>query len=383
MLFVSTHLGGAERSSLEYIKHAAADPRFQLDLLFPKSEGPFLEELDRLGIRYSVLPMPAPLLQTTRSSGSPASFLLALLPQHGPRYFWRLLRHLRRTSPDLIYTTGIKCHFLGAALSLVTRTPVLWHLRDHFASRTGRVLAGLYRLPGVGAVANSRSTALSLSDARPPAVVYNGIDAAEYSFGRSERLRELCPIPAGRKIIGIVGVLAPWKGQREFLGMARRLLEHRKDLHFVIVGDHIYDTSGDQSYRQELEEYSASLGIAGHVSFTGFQRDVVPLLQSMDVLVHASVKPEPFGRVIIEAMACGTPVTASRAGGPLEILRENIDGLFHQPGDCLGMARNVELLLEGETKAHLTQAARVSFLENFTSESYVRNLHERLSQALN
>ncbi len=376
---VATHLGGAERSLLEYLIFLKKKTNDEIDLLLPKGSGPLVEELTKNGISYTVFPMPKILLDSSRQNGF--ALVRSLFSPVIPMYLFSLVRYFRSKSPDLVYTTGIKCHLFGTIAAIFAGVPVLWHLRDHFSPGGTRfVLRVLYRLHrNTRAVANSHATALSLSIKHPPAVVYNGVAAADFPFSRSSYLRQELQLQCEKKIIGILGVLARWKGQKEFLRMAAILKERRNDLHFVVVGDQIYDTKGELDYKKELLQYAQTLGLEKDVSFLGFCREPAPILQSLDVLVHASIRPEPFGRVIIEAMACGTPVTASGAGGPVEIVRPGLDGLLHKPGDSQQMAENVERLLDENFSEKIRKTAHDRFANYFTKELYTADLHFKVS----
>lgn len=375
---VATQLGGAERSLLEYLRYVKQETTEGIQLLLPKNNGALLEEVRKLGIQPEVLAMPSALLLGTRRKSLfsqikviPATF----------QYFFQLLRFLRKTQPDIIYTTGIKCHVFGALVGYFLEIPVLWHLRDEIRDFTRNVLQIFYASDNVSAVANSQATARSLSHEKMPAVVYNGIAAEDFPRQRSTMLHDELKLSKNTKIVGIIGVLARWKGQVEFLQMAAQLA-NIDNLHFVVIGDQIYDTAGDKEYRESLYSLTKTLNLEKRVSFLGFRREVAPLLQSLDVLVHASIEPEPFGRVIIEAMATGTPITASRAGGPLEILRESVDGLFHTPGHSAGMAKNVRKLLEPNFSEKICDSAHRRFLQCFTHHRYNSELHAQLRAAV-
>ncbi len=373
---ISTELGGAERSLLEYLRFVSQDPNCQAELLLPKSTGPLAEEARALGITCRDLPMPPALLAGTRQSGW--RFVRETFSWATASYLFQLIAHFRATRPSVIYTTGIKCHALAAVASLFCGSPVLWHIRDHFTAGPTRFILRLLMAitPRTSAVANSEAAARSIKAGTP--VVYNGVSPRDFPFTRDRELHRELGLPISVPIVGIVGVLARWKGQIEFLRMARELCDRGSPAHFVVLGAQIYDTTGDQGYEAELKILARDLGIDSRVSFLGFRRDSAPLLSSMDVLVHASIRPEPFGRVIIEAMASGTPVTASAAGGPLEILEHAKTGLLHQPGDPIDMANNVEKLLTPDVADTLRHAAHASFREKFTHDQYNQKLHEQV-----
>jgi glycosyltransferase involved in cell wall biosynthesis len=117
-----------------------------------------------------------------------------------------------------------------------------------------------------------------------------------------------------------------------------------KKLRAYIVGGPIYSTNGSEYSLAELRTLARVLGIEQRVGFTGFVSDPAPAFRALDIVVHASTRSEPFGRVVAEAMACGKPVVASRSGGVTEIIRDNENALSHSPGDAAMMAACIERL---------------------------------------
>ena len=136
-------------------------------------------------------------------------------------------------------------------------------------------------------------------------------------------------------VVGMVGRLAPWKGQHVFLEAFARAFGEG-DARAIVVGSAMFG-SAETRYAAALHELATSLGIADRVEFRGFRDDVWAELADMDMLVHASITPEPFGQVIVEAMHAGLPVIAASGGGPSEIVTDGVDGLLYPPGDVDGL----------------------------------------------
>ena len=105
---------------------------------------------------------------------------------------------------------------------------------------------------------------------------------------------------------------------------------------------------------------AASRGdLGGEVDFRGFRDDVPAELARLDVLVHASTIPEPFGQVVLEGMAAGLPVVAADAGGPAEIVDDGVDGLLYPPGHAPALAERLRLLAgDRELRARLGRSGR-------------------------
>ena len=132
------------------------------------------------------------------------------------------------------------------------------------------------------------------------------------------------------------------RARRSSCGRRPRLAEARADIRFMVVGGAILGWEG--SYPDDLRRLAADLGIADRVHFAGHQADVHPWYDALDVVVHASFG-EPFGLVLVEAMALGKPLVATKLGGPLEIVEDGTSGLLVPPGDPERLAEAVERIL--------------------------------------
>jgi glycosyltransferase involved in cell wall biosynthesis len=170
--------------------------------------------------------------------------------------------------------------------------------------------------------------------------------------------------------IGIVGRLAPWKGQHVFLDAFAQAFRGTK-VRGRIIGSALF---GEDSYADSLRRQAERLGIAHQVEFRGFREDVWAELRALDVLVHSSVRPEPFGQVVLEGMAAGVPVIAAAAGGPTELITDGVDGLLTRPGDPTELAGAMRRLVDDpELRARLADAARERSRE-FTPERTAEQL---------
>lgn len=202
-------------------------------------------------------------------------------------------------------------------------------------------------------------------------VIYPPIDLQRFHPGvdASRQRREL-GIGAGDLTFGIPGTLLKWKGHDVFLKAARLVLEALPAARAVVIGE---VPDGSTGYRDELMGLARELGIEDRTVFTGFRKDIPELIQLLDVVVHASVKPEPFGRVIAEGMAMGKPVVASRLGGPIEIIEDGETGFLVPPGDPEKLGRRIiELLTTPSLAQRLGNNARVQAAARFSPAAHAR-----------
>ncbi len=296
-------------------------------------DGPLVDRLRKAGMRTEVLPMAESARglsrQRVRPRGLSAASILA-----SARYVLRLNEELRRLGPDLVHTNTLKAALYGGTAARMAGVPVVWHLHDRIAEDylpgpTARLVRSLARRLPAGIIANSRSTLESLQAVPvPTAVIPSAVSPQFRSPERGEAASESV------LVVGMVGRLAPWKGQHIFLDAFSRAFP-TGEARAVLVGAPLF---GEEAYEDELRASAARLGIAERLEMTGFQEDVAAQLRRFDVLVHASVIPEPFGQVVVEGMAAGVPVVAAAAGGPAEVISDGVDGLLVVPGDAEALA---------------------------------------------
>src|SRR5262249_20460497 len=147
-----------------------------------------------------------------------------------------------------------------------------------------------------------------------------------------DALAGLSPAPHGTVRIGLLATFARWKGHEVFL-RAIAALGRERPFRAYIIGDALYETAGSQYSRADLRGMVTAFGLSDRVGLTGFVPRQESALRALDIVVHASTAPEPFGLVIAEAMACARPVIVSRAGGAAELVTDRRDALTHAPGE--------------------------------------------------
>lgn len=376
-------IGGAERVLLAGLRALpAALPGYAPTVLL-LADGPLRAAAEALGARVVVVELPAALagLGDTQLRGGRARAVLtfthtALEAAPGLLNFPRRLRAaIAATRPQLLHTNGIKAHLL-AALAGPRGVPVLWHVHDFLGERplVGQLLrcAGR-RVHGVVAVSDAvaRDAARVVPEVRVE-TVRNGLDTDHFAPGPGvdlDALAGLPPGPPGILRVGLVATYANWKGHGVFLEAVARVPGVRG----YVVGGPVSTTAGSQVSRGELVAQAAALGL--RVGFVPFQADPRGVYRALDVVVHASVRPEPFGLTIAEGMSCGRAVVVSAAGGAAELFAEGHDALGHPPGDVAALAAAIRrLAADGALRARLGAAARATAVGRFGLARYGREL---------
>lgn len=306
----------------------------------------------------------------------------------GP-YSRRLARLLADLAPDVIHTNGFKLHVLAARVAPPSAA-LVWHIHEYVARRPiSRALLRRYAPQCAGIVTNSRSVAADvasvLGDGTPLTTIHNAVDPRAFSpDGDALDLDALAGLPAaepGTVRIGLVATFGRWKGHATFLDALRRL-GPATPWRGYIVGGALYDTSGSQYTQAELEQLIDSAGLSGRVGLTGFAERPAAAMRALDVVVHASTQPEPFGLVIAEGMASGRAVVVSCAGGAEELVRDGLDALTHAPGDVAGLAHCLErLIVDPALRARLGAAGRQSALRQFDPDVFTHGFMDVYQEA--
>lgn len=375
-LSASGQLGGAETCLLDVLASLRAAAPASALLLVSAADGPLVSRARALGAAIAVVPFPPAVARLGEfgASGRGARFAAEVGLAAGPiaGYASELRHALSGFAPDVIHSNGLKMHLLAAYAA--GDTPVVWHLHDYVGAR--RMSSRLLRWTAgrcAAVVANSASVAadarLALGDAVPIATVLNAVDLERFTpdgdAADLDRLAGLPLAPNGTVRVGLVATFARWKGQPTFI-RAVAALGADLPVRAYIVGGPVYETDGSQFSIDELRRIATAEGAADRVGFTGFADRPEAALRALDVVVHASTSPEPFGLVIAEAMACGRAVVVSAAGGAAEIVTPGVDALTHGPGDVGRLADAIRSLVEDPARrAALGAAARGTAIHRF------------------
>lgn len=352
VLFVNpgVDLGGAEQSLLLLLEGLKAQGLEPVVALF--GDGPFRDRLASLGIPTLHIGPAQYIRGATRYRLSRGPLRVAHLVAAGLPSALSLAMMARKVGVDLIHTNGLKAHLLGGFAGRLIGTPVIWHLRDFppdgVAGRVFRIAAR--RLPRL-ILANSDAVAAAIRpsvSARPRVVrLYNPVDLHRFRPGLPrERIRRELGLGLDAPLVGLVAHLTPWKGHELFLDIAREVVRSVPAARFVIAGGAIYETDGHAGYLDALHRCAEALGLGDRLAFLGARDDVPEVLTDLDVLVHCPTAPEPFGRVLAEAMAVGRPVVGARCGGIPEVVGDGVTGFLAPSGDVSGFAELVVRLLE-------------------------------------
>ncbi len=317
----SGKLGGAELCLLDIAK--LHRDRSLVGLF---ADGSFREQLEQHQIPVRVLTTKAIQVRKDSSLLQGLSSFGQLLP---------LISRVVKLSRDydLIYTNTQKALIVGAIASALSRRPFVHHLHDivsddHFSSINRRLIVSMANLASL-VIANSEASQKAFVAAggrAPTQVVYNGFDPELYKNHQSRALQSRQALRLEHQfVVGHFSRLSPWKGQHVLIDALQHCPSH---VVAVLVGDALF---GEEEYVAQLHRQVAELGLGDRVHFLGFRSDIPELMSACNLVAHTSTAPEPFGRVIVEAMLCGTPVVAAEAGGAVELVEQGKTGWLCPP----------------------------------------------------
>ena len=284
---------------------------------------------------------------------------------------------VQQVRPDVIISCTNKDHYAVSLLNerrpKANRIPAVWWVNDVLSSaffslpfRAGfawRAIRFADRLVAVSDYAK-RVLVRHRIPASRIVTIHNGIPLENYAPRKGAGRWRPVSVPIDEPLVAIIGRFTPWKGQQFFLELAAKWLKTNSSGYFALIGKAFNE---DAAFEQQLRDMADHSPLKGRVHFIPFQSDLREVLSGVDVLVHASVRPEPFGRVIIEAMAAGVPVLAAKAGGVPEIITHGKDGLLARPGDVSDYTAQLGLLLgDPALRSKLAEAARETAAARFS-----------------
>jgi glycosyltransferase involved in cell wall biosynthesis len=323
-----------------------------------------------------------PLEQWLQDAGCPTRVLEAghlRNPVKTMKSVQRIRSVLRREGRELVFSNQAKGHIYGGLAARTSGVPAVWW--QHGVSNRNRMDLAAALVPA-DAVVCSTDEAVAAQKRRskrtsivriPPGLP---VDEIASRSGSGAALRASLGWETNEVVV-IVGRLQPWKGQETFLDAAAVVRQKFPDSRFALVGGAILGWERD--YPKQLEQRARDLGLEQAVLFAGHQEDVYPWFDFADVVVHASVG-EPFGLVLVEAMALGKPLVATAAGGPNQIVEDGISGLLVPPGKVEALAGAITRILENAAlAARLARGGRArasAFSEECCAAQLSRLLHD-------
>lgn len=385
ILFIDHHaeLGGGEIALLEIIKNLNKEKFYPFVLL--GDYGPFQETLKEAKIDVMLNKLPAYFRKLERAPEAKRSIFAYLKIAINLPRFIKLTEHIiDKYNIDVIYINTIKSMLYAANAAKRLKRKAIWHLHDCLTSdfypswTIPLIVKQSEFADNIICVSNVVKDAYikAKGNGKKAKVIYNGVDIDRFRPGINiENIKKELGI-INQRIVSVIGRLEEWKGQKIFIKAAEIICRKRQDIIFLIAGGALF---GCEKYEQELKDMVKNLHLEDKVLFLGFRNDPERIMGASDIVVHTSTKPEPFGRDIIEAMACGKPVIATNVGAAAEIIEDKKTGILIEPDRPDLLADSIIKLLENPQQIQILGSyARIRIDDVFD----IRKIVDKISKTI-
>jgi glycosyltransferase involved in cell wall biosynthesis len=289
----------------------------------------------------------------------------------------RLAQIIVQSRTDVVHLgNGVRANFDGILACLMTRTPCVVHVkgfekyswRERWVSSYINALVPMTRAVELHCAANGIHGRLTK-------VIYDALDEDAYRPDREPaEVRADLGLHNGDPCIGVAGNIQEWKGQKVLVEAMAKVVEEVPSARGLIIGG-VHRAGA--AYHDELQKQIRGYGLDRNVLITGFRRDIANVMNALDIVVHTSITPEPFGRVILEGMLLGKPVIASAAGGVPELISDGETGFLIAPGDAETLAdRLVMLLRDPALRRRIGENSREWARRKFSLAAHVDTMSE-------
>ncbi|WP_071189440.1 glycosyltransferase family 4 protein [Trichormus sp. NMC-1] len=288
---------------------------------------------------------------------------------------FRIAAIARHEGADMILNWMWITHIIGGLAAMLAGLPALWYQLEVPNHKSWLVRLATF-IPAQAIITLSQDGQQAQSQIwphRPTPLVYPGVALDRFEpavLPTPAEARQKLGLPMHGPLIGIVGRLQRWKGMHVLVEAMPEVLQKYPDAHAVIIGGK-HDLEAD--YEDFLKKQITDLGLSDRIIMAGLQRNVPEWVQAMDIFVHASDQ-EPFGIVIIEAMALGKPVIAGSAGGPREIITDAVNGLLTPYDNKDALAQAILHYLHNPDFAQTVALAARQRALQFSTQRYAQNL---------
>jgi glycosyltransferase involved in cell wall biosynthesis len=293
-----------------------------------------------------------------------------------------------RNKIDIVHSNTLAV-IPGALAAFLTRKNHIWHVHEIITKPRflWRLTAWLSSHLSRNVVAVSKATCHHLCNGNInnkdiTKVIHNGFDISRYeqANGSGKKVRKEWGISFNQPLVGMLGRFSNWKGQDYFLEVASSINQNYPNVRFALVGGTI---PGQEEIINKLKSLANNLNLSSVVIFDEFRTDVPAVLDAFDIFVLPSILPEPFGLVVVEAMATGKPVVANSHGGCKEIIENGVTGFLVEPNKPEEMVLAIKYLIDNPKEGEeMGQRGRERLKDHFSLISFVdkwTNVYEQLS----
>ncbi|RKX98516.1 MAG: hypothetical protein DRP55_08140 [Spirochaetes bacterium] len=379
-------LGGAEVMLIRLIKYLNRNLIEPIAII--AEEGPLVEQLRSYGVRSYIVPIDPRTLALKRDKYEMRFTKIVHTLNIYRKYVYKIANFAKSKGIDKIFCNNVRAQIYGTLAGYFSNIPVIWRFHDILSEydfiypvrKLMSFLASRKIVVKILCVSQAVENSLRKEGIKgwKLQTIYNGIETFDKSTSKG-KLRQQYGISTNTKLIGIIGRITLWKGQEIVIKAVSKVLKNGLDIVLLVVGSPFSEE--ERKYEKNLRKLAKDLGLRRQIIFTGFRKDIPSVLKELDLVVHASLNPDPFPTVILEAMAAGRPVIASNCGGVPEMVQHEETGLLFPSGDSDRLAECIRYALSNEEKMRMWgQNARKQAFDKFSIEKYIKNTETILTQ---
>lgn len=281
---------------------------------------------------------------------------------------YKLYQLIKKEKPSIIHNNGVAVNQYGSIAARLAKVPCIVQCHTvEFFNKINALHLGLCNK----IIPNSNFTADQLKKFLPNKsmeVVYGGVDLRKFKPLNQDVFKKKWKISKKTKVIGMIGMFLPRKGQHHFVEAAKIVKARFPDSLFVFVGSSVFT---DASYENKIKQLCTEYNLKS--LFTGFM-NVEEIIPVFDVFCMPSIN-EAFGNVLNEVGAMAKPIVAFNSGGIPEIIEHNYNGLLVEPENINALAEAIIRILENPKLAkRLSENARKMVIKKFNAKRYANDL---------
>ena len=360
----SSDLYGSDRSLLNILKNLDKK-KYNIHAFLP-SDGPLKDELEKIdNINVKIYDIPILRRKELNIKGG-IKYI-----KNSIKSYKEIKKYIKSNNIELVYT-NTSVILLGSIVAKHLKIKSIWHIREIITNKyENKFISYFMNKYSSLVIANSNNTLKSLKlKTNKGMVLYNSIELDEKNINKNK---------SKKFVIGMAGRINRWKGQKLLVDAAEIVLKQDKNIEFLIAGDAFH---GEEYLKNDLINYINDKKLGSHVKLCGQIDNMRDFYKKLDLFILPSIKPEPFGLVILEAMQYGIPVIASNHGGPTEIIKDNINGILFEPNNPLSLASEILKLKNNDRKMEKIRINSIRRSKDFSLENMIKKLEKIIDNIL-